>query len=80
VGATSDYLAVHNSTESTKANGALRNFTLMKADLTGNSAICPRGIFWKTVGLAGARVNLLDLRPNFLKVAPDTIRTVSYYV
>jgi len=80
VGATSDYLAVYNSTKSTKAHTAFRDFTLMKADLAGNSALCPRGIFWQTVGFAGTGVNFLDLRPNFLKVGPDTICTEAYYV
>jgi hypothetical protein len=80
VGATSDYLAVHNPTESTKANPALGDFTLMQAKLAGNSVLCPRGIFRQTVGFAGTRVNLLDLRPNILEVGPDTICTEAYYV
>ena len=80
VGSTSDYLAVYNSTESTETDTALGDFTLMKADVAGNSVFCPRGIFWKTVGFAGSRVNLLYLRPNFLKVGSYAICTVSNYI
>jgi len=80
VGASPYYLAVHNSAEAARANGALGDVTLMKTDLAGNSTFCPRRIFRQTVGFAGTRVNLPDLWPNFLKVDPDTICTVSYYV
>ena len=80
MGATSDYLAVYNSTESAKANAALGYFALMKADLAGNSILCSRGIFWQTVGFTGTGVNLFDLGPNFLEVGPDAICAESYYV
>jgi len=80
VGTTSDYLAVHNSTQSTKARASLGDFTLMKAYLAGNSVHRPGGIFWKTVGFSGTGVNLLDLRPNFIKVGSDTLYTEAYCV
>jgi len=80
VGATSNYLAVHNSTESTKANGALRDFTLVQTKVAGNPGLSSGRIFRQPVGFTGARVNLLDLRPNFLKVGPDAFCTEAYYV
>jgi hypothetical protein len=80
VGATSDYLAVHNSTESTKANGALRDFTLVQTKVAGNPGLSSGRIFRQTVGFTGTRVNLLDLRPNFLKVGPDAFCTEAYYI
>ena len=80
VGATFDYLAVHNSTESTKANGALRDFTLVQTKVAGNPGLSSGRIFRQTVRFTGTRVNLLDLRPNFLKVGPDAFCTEAYYV
>jgi len=79
VGATSNYLAVHNSTESTKANGALRDFTLVQTKVAGNPGLSSGRIFRQPVGFTGARVNLLDLT-NFLKVGPDAFCTEAYYV
>ena len=80
MGATSDYLAVHNSTESTKAHTSFRDFTLVQAKMAGNPGPSSGRIFRQTVGFAGTRVNLLDLGPNFLKVGPDTIHTEAYYI
>jgi hypothetical protein len=80
VGATSDYLAVYNSTKSTKANGTLRYSTLMQAKVAGNPGLSSGRIFRQTVGFSGTRVNRLDLRPNILEVGPDTICTEAYYV
>ena len=80
VGATSDYLAVYSPTESTKSGIAFGDLTLVQAQLAGNSVHRSGGIFWETVGFSGTSVNLLDLRPNFIKVGPYTICTVSYCV
>ena len=80
VGAPSDYLAVYNSTEPTKANASLGNFTVVETKGAGKSDLGPGGIFWKTVGFTSAGVNPLDLRPDFIKVGSDTICTEAYYI
>ena len=80
VGATSDYLTLYNSTESTKAYTSFRNFALVQTKMAGNPRLSSGRIFRQTVGLSGAGVNLLDLRPNFLKVGPYTICTEAYYL
>ena len=80
VRATSDYLAVYNSAESTKADIAFGDLTLVQAELAGNPVFRPGGILWETVGFSGTSVNLLDLRPNFIKVGPDTICAKAYHL
>jgi len=80
VGAPPYYLTVHNSTETAKSNSALRYFTLVEAKVAGSPGLSSGRIFRQTIGFTGTRVNLLDLRPDLLKVGSDTIYTVSYYV
>jgi hypothetical protein len=80
VGPTSDYLTLYNSTEPTKAHTSFRYFTLVQAEVAGNPGLSSGRIFRQTIGFSGASVDLLDLGPNFLKVGPDAICTVSYYV
>ena len=79
MGAPSNYLAVCNSTEPTKAKASLGDFTLVQTEAAANSGLSSGRIFWKTVGFTSTRMNLLDLRPDFIKVDPDTICTEPYY-
>jgi len=80
VGATSNYLTLYNSTESTEAHTSFRNLTLVQAKMAGNPGLSLGRIFRQTIGFSAASVNLLDLRPNFLKVGPDAFCTEAYYV
>jgi len=80
VGASPDYLAVYNSTEPTKAKASLGNFTVVQTKAAAKSGLGPGRIFWKTVGFTSTGVNPLDLRPDFIKVGPDTICTEAYYI
>jgi hypothetical protein len=79
VGAPSNYLAVYNSTESTKTKASLGDFTLVQTEAAAKSGLSLGRIFRKTVRFTSTRMDLLDLRPDFIKVRPDTICTEAYY-
>ena len=79
MGAPPDYLAVYSSTEPTKAKASLGDFTLVQTEVAAKSGLSSGSIFWKTVWFTSKRMNLLDLRPDFIKVDPDTICTEPYY-
>lgn len=52
----------------------------MQAERTIHTALCSGRVRRKTIGLPAAIVNLFDLWPDLLEMAPDTITTEADYI
>lgn len=72
------YGASFHSTKSAEAHAAFWDSALVHTKPATDAGLCLRRVFRKTKRFSAAVVDLFDIRPHFLKVAPDTIHAKAY--
>jgi len=65
--------------ETAKAHTGFRDSAKVKAERTIHTALCSGRVRRQTIWSPAAIVNLLDLWPDFLEMAPDTVTTEANY-
>ena len=78
VGPSAADLAVLHSPQTAKTCSLFRNLASVDTQSAGNTVHCMGGILRETVSSSTVLVNLFYLRPDNIKVSPDTFGTKAY--
>jgi len=66
---------VFHSPQPAKTGSIFRNPAVMDAQTAENAVICSGRIFREAVGSSAVSVNVFNLRPDNIKMGPDTVGT-----